>query len=323
MTFLLFTKFEVVVDHRSSLLLGIGLTLLANLFFSLSSACVQALPEHFPAIEIVFFQNIICLFVTIPYCIRKNTLSFRTSNLRFHLIRDLTGVLSFLTLFWAIQKIGLVSAMTLSYMTPFYVPFVCKLWSKEPIEKDVWWMVVIGFIGIMIILKPKNIFYLGSLIAILSAILSAFAVVALKNLNQRGESLSKTLLYFFTIGSILSLALSLPHWQTPSFYQLFLLLSLGSFSICAQIFLTVAYRYGTASFLSPLSYSAIIFTSLIGWILFRVPQHWSVWIGMLVIIFGGTLSFILRMRPKKVEEIFERQNHIKKGWAFWRKFPRE
>jgi drug/metabolite transporter (DMT)-like permease len=311
------------MNRKSSLLLGIGLTLIANLFFALSSACVQALPETFPAIEIVFFQNIICLLVTIPYCIKKKTLNFKMANLHFHLIRDFSGVLSFLTLFWAIQKIGLVSAMTLSYMTPFYVPFVCKFWSKEPIEKDVWWMVVIGFIGVMIILKPTNLLSLGSGIAVLSAILSAFAVVALKNLNQRGESLSRTLLYFFTIGSIFSLCLCLPNWQTPSIYQLFLLLSLGAFSICAQIFLTIAYRYGTASFLSPLSYSAIIFTAFMGWLIFRQPQHWSVWLGALVIIAGGTLSSILRLHPKNVEEVFEQENHVKKGWAFWRKFPRE
>ncbi len=311
------------MDLRTSLLLGIGITIIANLFFALSSACVQALPEHFPVMEIVFFQNFISLIVIIPYCMKKGTLNFQRTNLSLHLVRDLAGVLSFWTLFLAIQKMGLVNATVLSYMSPFYVPFVCKLWRKEPIEKDVWWMVVIGFIGVLIILKPKNLFYLSSLIGTLSALCSAFAVVALKNLNRQGESLSRTLLYFFITGTLFSLIFCLFQWQTPTLFQLLLLILLGALSILAQIFLTTAYRYGTASFLSPLSYSIIIFTTLISGLFFHEPQHWSIWIGIFIIISGGTLSFFFRIRPKKVEGLFARQNHVKKGLAFWKKYPKE
>jgi drug/metabolite transporter (DMT)-like permease len=308
---------------RSSLLLGVGITLLANLFFALGGACVQALPKDFPAIEIVFFQNFICLLGIIPYCLKKKTLNFQFTNLHIHFIRDVTGVLSFLTLFWAIQKLGLVNAVVLSYMSPFYVPFVWKLWTKEPIEKDVWWMVIIGFIGVLIILKPRNLFHLGALIGITSAILSAFAVVALKNLNKRGESLSRTLLYFFIVGTLFSFLFMLSRWQTPTFSQLLLLISLGLLSICAQIFLTTAYRYGTASFLSPLSYSIIIFTALIGWFIFHKPAPWTTWLGASLIISGGTISYFLRVRPKTPEEFFKRENHQKRHWLFWKKPPKE
>jgi drug/metabolite transporter (DMT)-like permease len=311
------------VEIRSSLLLGVGITLLANLFFALCGACVHSLPENFPAIEIVFFQNLICLIGIIPYCVRKKTLSFHITNLHIHLIRDITGVLSFLTLFWAIQKLGLVNAIVLSYMSPFYVPFVWKIWTKEPIEKDVWWMVVIGFIGILIILKPKNLFQLSALIGITSAIFSAIAVVALKNLAKRGESLSRTLFYFFIVGTVFSFLFLLSQWQTPTFYQFLLLLALGLLSICAQIFLTTAYRYGTASFLSPLSYSIIIFTALIGWFLFHTPPQWTTWLGVLFIVGGGTISYFLRIRPKTAQDLFKRQNNLKRRWLFWKKPPTE
>lgn len=199
---------------------------------------------------------------------------------------------------------------------------VWKLWTKDRIERDVWWMVVIGFIGILTILKPKNLFQLSSLIGILSAIFSAFAVVALKNLNRKGESLSRTLLYFFIVGSLFSFLLALHSWKSPTFHELFLLISLGLLSIFAQIFLTTAYRYGTASFLSPLSYSIIIFTALFSWFFFHQIPSWNMLIGTILIIGGGTLSYILRIHPTQAIEVFERQNNSKKWWQFWKRTPK-
>ena len=184
--------------QKPRLITGILITLLSYLFFATASALVKITNGNLPTVEIVFFQNLISLLCIIPYCLKKHTLRWDKSNLKVHLIRDFAGVLSYLFYFFAIKKISLVEATLLAYTAPFFVPIIWKIWMKEKGSNSIWWVIVLGFIGIALILNPSNgIFKIGALYGILAGMISAFSLVSIRILNQRHESLSKTLFYFF------------------------------------------------------------------------------------------------------------------------------
>ena len=89
-----------------------------------------------------------------------------------------------------------------------------------------------------------------------------------------------------------------------------LLLGVGFFTLIGQVLLTEAYKYGAAAFLSPISYSIIIYTSMISWIFFSALPGISSLIGMLCVIIGGVLTFVLTAKPKKIVETAEENKKL-------------
>lgn len=224
-------------------------------------------------------------------------------------------MLGLLLYYLAIKKIHLVDATALAYTGPFFTPFIWKIWRKEKIEKDVWWSIILGFIGILLILKPGiEIINPGAILGLLSGIFSAIALVGLRRLDQKEESLFLTLQYLFTISTLMLLPYAFYNWQTPNVFEWYIILSIGVATFIAQILLTIAYRHGTASFLSPLSYSMIFFIGLSSWLIFyQIPDDLSI-LGSILIIIGGSLTYSIRKKAKSLTDILEAE---KEPW--WKK----
>jgi drug/metabolite transporter (DMT)-like permease len=216
------------------------------------------------------------------------------------------GVGSYFLYFLAIRNLNLVDATTLNNSTPFYIPLIWLIWQKERIQKAVWWSIVVGFIGVGIILNPsKDIFELGFMYGVSAGICSALAITALRVLNVRNEPMSRTLFYYFTLGSFCSVPFAWAVWVPPSPLEWLLAIGIGVATALGQIALTIAYRYGTASFLSPLSYMTVIFNALIAYLIFEQDLGWRTLLGSALIIIGGTLTYVFKKQPVTVIETFE------------------
>ena len=306
---------------KPNLFFGVIITIIAYFCFAIASAFVKVINSKISIIQIIFFQCIIGLIFVVPYCIKRKTFSFKTQSLPVHLVRDLTGLLAFVTYFTAIKQLNLVDATVLTYTAPFYTPVIWRIWTRGTLENDVWWTIILGFIGIAFILRPsEEILQPGALLGLLAGILTACSLVSIKILNQRFEPLSRTLLFFFLVGALLSFPFAVYYWSWPNAIQFLQLIIMGSALALGQLLLTIAYRHGTASFLSPLSYFMIIFTMLISWWFFHQTPGWHSFIGASLIIFGGTLTFIFRRKPKTLSHLFMHPHiHKKKRWWHKRK----
>jgi drug/metabolite transporter (DMT)-like permease len=275
-------------------LFGVLITVVAYFCFSIASACVRMLGSAIPTIEVLFFQNLISLLLIIPYCIKKKALTFPYPNFSLHLTRDLMGMLSYLTYFFAINHMNLVDATLLAYTAPFFTPLIWKIWTKESVNKHIWWAVILGFFGILIILKPgKTLLHPGALIGLLSGICTAISLVSIRLLNLKQISCSMTLFHYFFVATLMTLPFALIFWRTPSGMEYLYLIAIGLFISLGQIFLTTAYRHATASLLSPLSYLMILFTGGLSWLILHQKLSWSTLGGAVFIIVGGVLTFLL------------------------------
>lgn len=290
----------------ANLSLGIGITLVANVFFAAVSALVWNFRDRFPTIQIVFIQNLVSLLCVLPLALRKGPSHLKTKLLPFHLLRDIMGVTSYFLYFLAIRFLNLVDASTLYYMSPFFIPGVWLIWMKETIPKNVWWSIVIGFIGVGCILNPsRQIFQMGFVLGLFAGLASAIALCTVRVLNLKKEPLSRTLFYYFTIGSLLTLPFAWASWVHPKGIEWFLCISIGLATAIGQILLTVAYRYGTASYLSPLSYTSLIYAGLISWLIYDKPPSLRSLTGALLIIVGGTLTYVFKKKPTTLSQTFE------------------
>lgn len=288
------------------LLLGIAISLIAYLFFVTASSLVWEYGENFPTVQIVFIQNVISLICILPIALRKGFSRLKTQYFADHLLRDMFGIGSYYLYFLCIRSLNLVDATTLNYTAPFFVPLLWWIWTKEKVQKHVWWSIIIGFIGVAVILNPsKEIFQLGFLYGVFAGIASGAAFCALRILNMNYEPMSRTLFYYFAFGSLLMLPFTIVAWVPPTPIQWLGTIAIGIATAIAQILLTIAYRYGTASYLSPLGYVSVIYAGLASWLFFDTAPTWRSLIGTILIILGGTVTYILKKQPETLRETFE------------------
>lgn len=289
--------------------LGIAISLVAYLFFISASSLVWSFHGAFPTIQVIFIQNIVSLFCMFPLTRVKTFPGLKTKVFPVHLVRDIAGVLSYYLYFVAIRYLNLVDATTLNYTAPFFVPLIWWIWMKEKVSRNVWWSIVVGFIGVAIVLNPtKQIFQLGFVLGLFAGILSAIALCAVRVLNLNLEPTRRTLIYYFSIGTLLSFPFALVYWVPPTFEQWVKAILIGIATACGQIFLTISYRHGTASYLSPLGYATVVYSGVISYFIFDKPLTLRTVIGAILIILGGTATYLLKKKPKSVSQVFESPN---------------
>ena len=297
----------------SRLKLGIGLAVVAYLCFSIASSLVWNCCERFPTIQIIFIQNFVSFLCILPISLRKGFSYLKTEVFPLHLMRDLFGVGSYFLYFLAIRYLNLVDAATLSNTVPFFIPFIWYFWRGETIPKSVWWSILVGFFGVVVILRPtQQVFQLGFVYGLFAGFASALAMAALRVVNIKKEPMSRTLFYYFSIGTLLSLPFAWAVWVQPIEMEWLRTIGIGVTTAAGQILLTIAYRYGTASFLSPLCYFTVVFNGFIAWLIFDQTLGWHSWLGTALIIIGGTLTYLFRQRPATVLKTFEHPKPEKK-----------
>ena len=288
------------------LLLGISISLVAYLFFVSVSSVVWRAEEEITISQILFFQNSISLLCILPFALRKGISKLKTNYLGQHLMRDLFGVGSYFFYFLAIRNWDLVNATTLNYTAPFFVPIIWWIWTKQKVGSNVWWSIIAGFFGVATILNPsRTTLELGFIYGIFAGISSGISFCALRILNLHREPMEKILFYYFTVGTLLSFPFAWVSWVTPSDTAWLELLWIGFGTAIAQVLLTIAYRFGTASYLSPIGYSTIIYAGLISWLFFNEPFPPRSILGTLLIVFGGTITYILKKKPETLAETFK------------------
>jgi len=296
------TSSEAAPPHLTR---GIVISLCAYLFFISASTMVWNFGENFPTIQIIFIQNLVSLLCILPIALRKGIARIKTQFLSDHLIRDLFGVGSYYLYFLAIRYLNLLDATTLSYVAPFFVPLVWWVWMKQKVGSHIWWSIIVGFIGVAVILNPsRQIFQLGFVYGLFAGICSAVGLCAVRVLNLRKEPMSRTLFYYFSIGALLTFPFAWAAWVSPTALDWILMIGVGLATAIGQILLTISYRYGTAAYLSPLSYSTVIYAGLISWIFFDEPLTLRSFIGTVLIIIGGTVTYILKTKPDSFKGTF-------------------
>ncbi|MBM3184289.1 MAG: DMT family transporter [Chlamydiae bacterium] len=288
------------------LLLGIGVCLVAYIFFVTASSLVWNFDENFPTVQILFIQNCISFFCILPLALRQGITNLKTNFFTDHFIRDIFGIGSYFFYFAAIRTLDLVDATTLNYTAPFFVPLIWWIWMKQKVGMDAWWSIVIGFIGVAVILNPtRQIFQLGFVFGLFAGITSGVAFCALRILNLHREPLTRTLFYYFAFGALSLFPFAWASWVPPTPAEWVRTIAIGIATAIAQILLTIAYRYGTASYLSPLGYASVLYAGFSSWFFFDVDLTWRSLIGALLIIGGGTATYIFKKRPETIRETFQ------------------
>ena len=272
--------------------LGLGIAIITAAFFC--SASMSALSKEaaaVPSVIILFLQYAISFIVFVPFAIRNGPRTLRTEHFFLQLFRSLCGAVCQLLFFISVRSIPLLDAVLLSNSAPLFIPVVVFLWFRRPIQPAVWASLFIGLVGVALIIKPgpQLLKDPASLIALAAGLLSALALVATNKLAET-EPPVRILIYNFGLATTLLIPVSLPVWKALTLHQWIILLGIGLLYAVTQYLIILAYRYASASELSPFNYTVVIFSGLLGWMLFgNTPDRYAI-LGTALICAGGILS---------------------------------
>ena len=252
---------------------GALLMVASALLFAAMGEAVRMASAQLSNAMVVFFRNAFGLVALLPWLVRLGPRGLRTRAWPEHLVRGLAGLASMYCYFYAIARIGLSEAILLNYSLPLFMPLIARAWLREEIPPRLWRALLLGFLGILLILRPGlAVFRPAALAALVAAVLAALAQVGVRRLTQT-EPITRIVFYFALISTVVS-GLPLPKvWTSPTRGLWPVLIALGILATLAQLVMTQAYAHAPAARVGPFIYSAVVFAGLMDWWLWdRVPD---------------------------------------------------
>lgn len=277
-------------DLRAGALAMVG----SALFFAGMSAAVKAASASLPNAMVVFFRNAVALAALLPWALRGGKAALRTRQLPGHLVRSLSGLAAMYCFFYAIAHMRLADAVLLNYALPLLLPLVERVWLGEPVPARLWPPLLVGFAGILIILRPGSaVFEPAALLALAAAGLAAIAQVGIRRLTET-EPVTRIVFYFSSIGTLVSALPLAGVWKAPSPPAWIALVTSGLFAIFGQLLLTRAYSRAPAGQVGPFLYTGVVFSGAIDWLVWRTLPDALFVLGALIVTASAILALRLR-----------------------------
>ena len=232
------------------------------------SVCIKATGDNLPLFEVVFFRSffaLIPLFLVIFYFNLKIT---SINNYKLHFFRGLVGVAAMSLFFISLRYVPLIEMQTISYSSVFFISILSIFFLGEKIGYRRVIAIIVGFIGVVIILKPDvNLFSNYSVLPLLASIFLSMAVIILKKILLTNNNILSV--WTFTLfATLFSLFFFNEDWIWPNNFDLVLLIASGILGFVAQLCLSKSFQLADASVLAPLDFTSVIWAFLIGYIIF-------------------------------------------------------
>ncbi len=277
------------MKYKQNLYLGIILLILAVFLFTSIAAIVKWLSVFLPNESIVFFSLFFMMMILLPWVLRQGITKIRTQHFRFHLVRSLSGLGAMYCLFYAYANMPLAEAIVIKMTMPFWLIIISFWWLKEAVSKKTGWAIVVGFFGVVVILKPGFVtLELVFMIVLVGSFFEALAMSAIRRMAKTETSLQ--IVFYFTLISTIISAIPLSWaWVTPTWQAWLLLLLIGIVSTIAQLLRTQAYQRAPAAKIAPFTYISVILATLYGWLFWHEMIDFWFLMGTGLIISAGLL----------------------------------
>ena len=267
--------------------------------FAMMDASVKWL-DMFPVGQVLFsrfFFGLIPILMLVPRSEFKTF--YKTSRPKLHAFRAITGTLAIIALFIALREIPLADVVSLTFGGPIFVTLGSIFFLSEKVGVKRWLAVLIGFFGMLLIVKPAyeelNIYYI---FPIIFCIFFACVALSIRSLSST-EPNYRIALYFSLLSMIVGL-LTLPFgWVMPNKFELFLLIFTGLVGSVANILLTVSLRYAEASLVTPTKYLNLVFAILLGYFIWSEIPKLLTLVGAGLIIISSVIIFMRESELKK------------------------
>jgi S-adenosylmethionine uptake transporter len=281
---------------------------LGALMFSISGLMVKFAADHTNAAVIVFFRGAVGV-VALGLWAAATHRTLATAHVRLHAKRNVFGVSALVMFTYAITVLPLATATTLNYTAPLWVALGIMLGSARAIQRSanhgLLTCIVMGFLGIVLLLKPtiSEGMALPSAIGLASGVLSALAYLQIRSLGQTGEPEWRIVFYHgLTTALVGIVGMLVTGISALSPLGMLWLFANGLFATLGQLCLTRAFAQGRTLLTSALQYLVVVFAALWGVLFAGEVLDVFALAGIAVVLAAGVGATVLTIRSNPNKE---------------------
>jgi drug/metabolite transporter (DMT)-like permease len=227
----------------------------------------------------------------VPFIIYRGGLSYLKSSHYFKLVgRAIFGTIASFLYTVSILYIPIVNGTLLFNTAPLFIPLLMTVFLKKTVSKSTWWAVLIGFIGIIIIIKPTEAIFTqtGNLVGLFSGFSLAIAYLLMKSLSGTDPNI-RIIFYYLGIGTLMQIPALFFVGEFPSFLSCIYAIFGGLWLLAAQLVLVAAYSYAGASQIGIYQYMSVIFVGVFDWLLWNSVPTIGELVGVVLVTLAGVI----------------------------------
>ena len=268
--------------------LSVLLMILSGVCFVAMHSAAKYLADEVHIFEIVFLRCALVVVILSPFLFKEGKKSLFTKQPKNQIYRIVTNSIAILLFFYGLSISPLSLATVLNFTAPIFTVIFAVIFLKEKLTTYRLISLVLGFIGVMCVLRPDLSLNLGGLLVLLSSLVWASSLIFIKKLTKTDSAVTISL--YAGVGMMpATFAAAYPYLEEINFVQSLFILFIAVSGTTAQTLLNSALKRGELSFLLPLDFLRLIWSVLLGIALFGESTSVFLWLGGLFILVASTL----------------------------------
>lgn len=278
---------------RSRLTVALLLAISSTAVFATMHALVRHVSGSVHPFEVAFFRSLFGLIAVMPLLIRAGPSVLKSRHPKLLVWRALCSATSMLCWFYALSVVPIATATALSFTNVLFASIGVALVLGERMRVRRWTAVALGFVGMMLIVRPGfSVVDQGTVIVLVSAVLWGVSTVILKTLLRTDG----TITVVAWAGISLTIATAIPAfsvWEWPAWVDLGWLALIGMLATAGTLGWTYALKTAEATLIIPLDFTRLVWAGAIGFVVFaETPDVWT-WAGSGLIV-ASTIYIVVR-----------------------------
>ena len=278
------------------------LALTASFCAVLMSVFLKLAQSDVNVFTVGFLRFFFGFLIILPFILSSQLKIYSTNNFKFHLARSIINVPMMILGFAALMYIPLEQIKAIGFLSPIIVVILSVIILKEKIFLIRILALIIGFIGVIIILRPGIIeINIGAYMVLISGLMWSTVIIITKFMSKEDSPMT-ILTYQYTFVSLFTFPLALIFWTNPSYKSLLYTFLAAIVGTILHLCINTSYKLADLSVIQPVWFTQLIFASVFGFIIFgEIPDGWT-WAGG-ILVFSSVLI------------ITYRENYLKKDIA--------
>ena len=262
----------------SPTVIAIALMVGAMVLFSAGHGLVRFASDELHSFQIGFLRSVFGLIFLLPIILKGWDFSdLRVKRPKLHIIRGALSAINTLAWFTAIAIMPLGEAVALNFTSPLFATLLAAIFLGEAVRARRWTATIVGFIGVLIVVRPGGeTVQLGAILALGSALSIAVNVLLIRVMSQ--EDSTRAIVTTFNLAIIFfTLIPAMVVWTWPSPLMWAVTFAVGVTTTVAHLMLTKAMSLAEASAIVPLEFIRLPLAVLIGFVWFsEILDGWTI-----------------------------------------------
>ena len=273
----------------------------ATLLFGIADATAKYLAADLPLLQLAWLRASIGLVILLIFVISSKQISaLKTSRPLWHFFRSFLGLIILTAIFYSLKHIPLAEVTAIIFSVPFITALFSRWLLNENVSRESWIAIAIGFIGILIVMRPSaDHFHIAHAVTLCFSTALALLTVTARRLSNT-ESILALNVYIYPLMIIATCYWVLNNWHSPDMFQWGLIFLLAITATSALGMIILAMQHAKPSIVAPIDYFRMLWGIILGYSIWGdIPDSYT-WAGIILIMLTGI--YVVRHKGRTIQQ---------------------